>query len=123
MEGLHFALDDLSSIGLFYGVNLPSLSAPLSHLFFADDVIIFGDWALSNVQNLSRVLNCFHLASGLKINLNKSRIFGIGVDFHCVSSFAASIGCKSDKLSFTYLGLPIGTNMACYKGWKPITDV
>ncbi|GJY80071.1 putative RNA-directed DNA polymerase, eukaryota, reverse transcriptase zinc-binding domain protein [Tanacetum coccineum] len=54
MEGLHIALRD-------------------------DDVIILSEWNQSDMENIIRILNVFYLASGLKINISKSNLNGVGV--------------------------------------------
>ncbi|KAJ9547610.1 hypothetical protein OSB04_020153 [Centaurea solstitialis] len=66
MEGLHVPMLEALSKGHFHGVNLPNSGPSLSHLLFTDDVIFVGKWSILNVVNLSRILRCFHLASGLK---------------------------------------------------------
>lgn len=49
-------------------------------LQFADVAMILGKWSLDNAINLSRILRCFHVASGLKVNFSKNKQFGVGVD-------------------------------------------
>nr|GEX70510.1 reverse transcriptase domain, reverse transcriptase zinc-binding domain protein [Tanacetum cinerariifolium] len=39
----------------------------VSHLQSADDALIIGEWSRTNIKNLSRILTCFDLASGLKV--------------------------------------------------------
>nr|GEY43938.1 cytochrome P450 [Tanacetum cinerariifolium] len=72
---------------------------------FADDALIMGDWSLINAQNLSRILNCFHLAFCLKVNFNKSKLYGIGVN-------TIKVGGGPLKLSFTGL-CRLDTNQQC----------
>lgn len=48
------------------------------HLQFADDTIFFGDRDEDNVTSLLSLLKCFQWASGLKMNLKKSKLMGIG---------------------------------------------
>ncbi|GKA27507.1 hypothetical protein Tco_0713675 [Tanacetum coccineum] len=60
----------------------------LSHLFYADDVIFIGEWNLSNIQTIVNVLKWFHVASGLKINLHKSKLMGIRIPQDVVASSA-----------------------------------
>ncbi|KAJ9552432.1 hypothetical protein OSB04_016477 [Centaurea solstitialis] len=45
-----------------------------SHLQFADNVIVLGDWSSFNTTNLVRILWCFFLSSGLNINMDKSSL-------------------------------------------------
>nr|GEY16643.1 RNA-directed DNA polymerase, eukaryota [Tanacetum cinerariifolium] len=44
----------------------------ISHLFYTDDAIFMGQWNQSNIDTITRVLEVFHRASGLRINMNKS---------------------------------------------------
>nr|GEW56355.1 peroxisome proliferator-activated receptor gamma coactivator-related protein like [Tanacetum cinerariifolium] len=49
---------------------------------FLDDVLQAfgsGDWNMANINNIVHVLHVFYLASGLKININKSDLMGIRV--------------------------------------------
>nr|GEW33268.1 hypothetical protein [Tanacetum cinerariifolium] len=64
----------------------------------------------------------FYLASGLKINIQKSNIYGIGVSDVDVSSMANNFGCASVTFPFTYLGLPIGSNMNLTSIWQVLLD-
>ncbi|GKD45493.1 hypothetical protein Tco_1270138 [Tanacetum coccineum] len=83
----------------------------LSHIFYADDVIITIDCNHRDMDNIIRVLQVFYLASGLKINIHKSNVYGVGVSDNEVHSMANDIGCSLGSFPFTYLGLPIGANM------------
>nr|GEW76430.1 putative RNA-directed DNA polymerase, eukaryota, reverse transcriptase zinc-binding domain protein [Tanacetum cinerariifolium] len=80
------------------------------------------EWSLSNTKNLSRILTCFHLAFGLKVNFNKSKLLGIGVSNLKVNSFASSIGYLASHLPGSYLGLPIGAKMSRCANWKPLVE-
>ena len=75
-----------------------------------------------NVGNLMKLLQCFYEVSGLKINLSKSRIFGVGIHQEEVSNVANSVKCQADSLPFIYLGLPVGTNMNKLATWDAVTE-
>ncbi|GJS45955.1 KH domain-containing protein [Tanacetum coccineum] len=64
----------------------------------------------------------FYLASSLKINIQKSNVYGIGVLDVDVSSMASNSGCASRSFPFTYLGLPIGSNMSLTSSWQVLLD-
>ncbi|GJR52610.1 hypothetical protein Tco_1403131 [Tanacetum coccineum] len=49
---------------------------------------------------------------GLKINIHKSSIYGIGMSSEDVHLMASNTGCSAGSFPFTYLGLPIGSNMS-----------
>nr|GEX77953.1 RNA-directed DNA polymerase, eukaryota, reverse transcriptase zinc-binding domain protein [Tanacetum cinerariifolium] len=81
-------------------------------LFYADDAIFMGQWSESNIDNIVHVLECFHCASGLCINMDKSKLMGISVDVVKVEQVAAKIGCVTLKTHFTYLGACVGGLMS-----------
>nr|GFC31184.1 RNA-directed DNA polymerase, eukaryota [Tanacetum cinerariifolium] len=78
--------------GIFKGLRIHD-SLVLSHLFYADDAVFIGEWSDENLKNLVRILNCFQLASGFKINMTKSQIMGVGVPSDVLNQGASSIGC------------------------------
>lgn len=122
MEGLHVAMTEAVNKGHFQGMTLPNNGPPLSHFLFADDVIFLGKWSMSNVIHLTRILRCFHIASGLKINFTKSKVFGIGVHDDEVRNLSSFLKCDNAKLPFSYLGATVGANMNLIKNWKPVID-
>nr|GEX83317.1 putative RNA-directed DNA polymerase, eukaryota, reverse transcriptase zinc-binding domain protein [Tanacetum cinerariifolium] len=122
MEGLHCAMSNAVNSGLIRGIKLVSSGIVLSHLFYEDDVIITTDWNPHDIDNIIRVLHVFHLASGLKINIHKSNIFGIGVTNDEISSMTSWTGCAAGCFPFTYLGLLIGANMNLTSNWQILID-
>ncbi|GJX11957.1 putative RNA-directed DNA polymerase, eukaryota, reverse transcriptase zinc-binding domain protein [Tanacetum coccineum] len=119
MEGLHNALSTAVSSCLIRGVKFGSPEVTISHLFYADDVIITTEWNASDLENIIRVLQVFYFASGLKINIQKSNVYGIGVSDVDVSFMASNSGCALGSFPFTYLGLPISSNMSLTSSWQP----
>nr|GEV37013.1 ATPase, AAA-type, core [Tanacetum cinerariifolium] len=95
MEGLHMVLNNGIASKMFHEVRIGS-NIHLSHLFYADDVIILLDWNQNDMENIIRILNIFYIASGLKINFHKSNVFGVGVSNSEVVSMAACTGCEAE---------------------------
>lgn len=120
MEGLHVAVKDVVEAGMFQGFNIGSII--LSHFFYADDALFVGDWSRRNINCLVDLLDCFYCASGLRLNLQKSNLYGVGVDFLEVKDLIAATRCRAEKFPFFYLGLPVGVNMGKIKGWNPIVE-
>ncbi|GKB56445.1 putative RNA-directed DNA polymerase [Tanacetum coccineum] len=109
--------------GIFQGVSLTDDDGTnLSLLQYADDALFFGKWSLTNAQNLIRILKCFQDMSGLRINIEKSRLYGIGIDPREVESFSNILNCKNDVLLFVYLGLPVGKDMSRVDNWRVLID-
>ncbi|GJU81834.1 RNA-directed DNA polymerase, eukaryota [Tanacetum coccineum] len=59
---------------------------------------------------------------GLKVNLLKSRIVGVGVSCNELEAVANSLGCSHDFLPFSYLGLPVGKRMKSCGGWSDVIN-
>nr|GEW60071.1 RNA-directed DNA polymerase, eukaryota [Tanacetum cinerariifolium] len=101
---------ELFSSGLFTGILLDN-SLTISHLFYADDAIFIGKWDSSNLKIILKVLKCFHMESGLKININKSKLMGYDVHSDEVESAARYIGCETFVAPFSHLGVKVGGRM------------
>ncbi|GJX41196.1 RNA-directed DNA polymerase, eukaryota [Tanacetum coccineum] len=96
-ESLNVAMQEVVQGGLFDGVKVGSDGIEVSHLQYADDTIFVGDWNRRNIISLMKLLKCFQMASGLKVNLNKSTLFGIGVEMEEVEGWA------TDNIRFTLI--------------------
>ncbi|GJT40504.1 RNA-directed DNA polymerase, eukaryota, partial [Tanacetum coccineum] len=116
MEALHLSFTRAVEAGIFSGIKIDS-SLIISHLFYADDAVFIGEWTNDNLRGIMQILHCFSLSSGLKINLSKSQLRGVGVDSATVYSAALNIGCSVMKTPFKYLGVMVGGNMAKLKAW------
>ncbi|GJZ69586.1 RNA-directed DNA polymerase, eukaryota, reverse transcriptase zinc-binding domain protein [Tanacetum coccineum] len=123
MESLHISFQRVVDMGKFKGIEIDS-SMQISHMFYVDDVVFMGQWSNSNIDTIVNVLKCFHRASGLSINMNKSRIMGIEVNDERVENVASRIGCDVLKLPFSYLGMKVGGGgcMSRIQAWNDIVD-
>ncbi|GJW75101.1 RNA-directed DNA polymerase, eukaryota, reverse transcriptase zinc-binding domain protein, partial [Tanacetum coccineum] len=117
METLHISFQRIVNAGMFKGIML-SPSLQLSHLFYADDVIFMGQWNESNFDTIVQVLECFHRASGLRLNMSKSKLMGIYVNADKVAQAARKISCVTLKTPFTYLGSKMGGHMSIIQSWN-----
>ena len=108
---------------VFNGVRLPNGGPIVSHLLYADDAMVMGEWSQFNFKALKRMLCIFHLCSGLRINLHKSSLFGVGKSMNDVSLQASDMGCRAGETPFTYLGIQMGANMSRISSWDPVVEV
>ncbi|GKA16393.1 RNA-directed DNA polymerase, eukaryota [Tanacetum coccineum] len=122
MKGLHIVIENAMSAGRLLGIQVGTDNIAVSHLFYADDAIFLGEWNNTNINNIILLLRCFFLASGLKINLMKCKLMGVGVSTTEVQHMAATIGCEATTLPFVYLGVPVGENMTRVEAWKNVID-
>lgn len=86
--------------------------------FFVDDVIFISEWSKFNIVYIVRMLHYFHLAYSLKINIHKSNLTSVSVQFLLVVEMAQYIGCAASKIYFPCLRLMLGTNMSRNVSWR-----
>ncbi|KAJ0519996.1 putative RNA-directed DNA polymerase [Helianthus annuus] len=120
MEALTGIMKKATMVGLFHGIRCNTNGPILSHFLYADDVVFLGEWSNSNALNLKRILRCFYLTSGLKVNLAKCSLYGVGVNGQEISSMASTLFCRAGEFPFRYLGLLVGANMNLVKNWEPV---
>ncbi|KAJ0428711.1 putative RNA-directed DNA polymerase [Helianthus annuus] len=122
MEALTGVIKEATRVGVYRGIQCTRHGPTLSHFLFADDVVFLGEWSMGNVLNLNRILRCFYLSSGLKVNLRKSSLYGVSVEDTEVNMMASVLRCRVGEFPFKYLGLQVGANMTLVKNWKPVVD-
>ncbi|RVW53156.1 putative ribonuclease H protein [Vitis vinifera] len=93
----------------------------ISHLFFADDTIVFCEANKDHLSHLSWILFWFEAASGLKINLGKSEIIPVG-EVDDIEELAVEIGCRVGSLLSQYLGLPLGAPNKASSVWDGVEE-
>lgn len=81
----------------------------LTHLCFADDLLIFTDGSLSSVQNVLQVLREFELCSGLAVSVQKFSFFASGLTQQELDEIKVSTGMPNRTLPVSYLGVPLCT--------------
>ncbi|RVW38032.1 LINE-1 retrotransposable element ORF2 protein [Vitis vinifera] len=75
----------------------------VSHLQFADDTIFFSSSREEDMMTLKNVLLVFGHISGLKVNLDKSNIYGINLEQNHLSRLAEMLDCKASGWPILYL--------------------
>lgn len=81
----------------------------ISHLFLANDTLIFCGARHDQIRTLRVLLLCFEAISRLKVNLAKSEVISIGGGgVPNVESMNSILGCNICHLPMKYLGLLLG---------------
>ncbi|GJV48321.1 RNA-directed DNA polymerase, eukaryota [Tanacetum coccineum] len=99
MEALHMLIERAKTANLVHRIRLDMAGIVVSHLFYADDAIFLGEWSETNVNNIMLLLQCFFLASGLKINLGKCILMGVGANMNRIAEWDEVIKKFKTRLS------------------------
>lgn len=74
----------------------------LTHLSFADDIVVFTNGSAESLQGIMGVMKRFAAISGLHINATKSYIFAVGLETSSLLDTAASLGISIGTLPIRY---------------------
>ena len=84
--------------------------AKLTHLSFADDLLIFIDGSISSLQAVLQILKEFELRSGLAVSVQKSSFFASGLSQAEIDAIQVSTGMPIASLPVRYLGVPLSSS-------------
>ena len=106
-EGLSALINDVARNNQLNGISIYRGAPKVSHLFFADDSLLFCK-ANSNERNkLKEILGLYESASGQKINTDKSSIFfSPNTSQDLKNEILSILGPMQDSSHTKYLGLP-----------------
>ncbi|XP_060195392.1 uncharacterized protein LOC132624666 [Lycium barbarum] len=125
MEYLSRCLKTMSNLPDFR-FHLMCKSLQLTHLIFADDLMIFCKGNVSSVSRAMKALTHFSAATGLVANMDKSSIFLAGVDDSTRDQLLARTGFTVSTFPMRYLGLPLSpkkwTKLDCHLLEEKITQ-
>ena len=75
VEGLSALIKKSVDEGVLEGIYVCRRGPKLSHLFFADDSLIFCKATLSDCDSLQRIFQVYEMASGQQLNRAKTSLF------------------------------------------------
>jgi len=108
MEKLFMAINNAVNQGYWEPIHISNTGPHLSHLLFADDVLLFTKAKGSQFRFISTLFDGSSKDSGLKINLSKSRaFFSSGTPQAKIHKLTAISGIRSTTSLEKYLGFPI----------------
>ena len=121
MDILSKSLDRAARNSLF-GIH-PRCSYPLiTHLCFADDMLIFFDGSSESLGGIIDLLNEFYSGSGLQLNLAKTGLFLDGANHSVTRELAESFGLSQGSLPVRYLGVPLMPHKLRPQDYQPLID-
>lgn len=94
----------------------------LTHLCFADDLMVFTDGTCRSIEETLRVFDGFDRMSGLKISMEKSTLFMAGVYTQKMEQIIRQFPFSTGKLPVRYLGLPLLTKNMSVLDYMPLIE-
>ena len=91
-------LHSASARGEIRGLVPHLIEGGLPHLQYADDTVIFLEYNVEVLTNMKFILFCFEAMSGMKINYNKSEIFGISLTPELQEEVAKTFGYRVGQM-------------------------
>lgn len=105
-----------------YGFNR-DMGPKISHLFFADDILLVAEATLAQVDEVKRILEVYCNYSGQKVNLQKSAVnFSNNVKNDIVDTLSNVLGMPYTKNIGNYLGIPIIHSRVQKKAYTYLVD-
>ncbi|XP_013630775.1 PREDICTED: uncharacterized protein LOC106336482 [Brassica oleracea var. oleracea] len=92
----------------------------LTHLSFADDLLIFIDGSINSVQQVLQVLKEFEMRYGLAVSMQKTCFYASGMTGVETDLIQASTGMSLGSLPFRYLGVPLNSNKLSLVNCEPL---
>ncbi|CAN0871761.1 LINE-1 retrotransposable element ORF2 protein [Linum grandiflorum] len=121
MEILSKMIGKVREAGWFRGFHMQESAdlGEVTHIFYADDAMLFCDAEESQVRILLATLVCFENITGLRVNVHKSLMFVVG-EVDDAEFFAEIFGCEVGHFPASYLGLPLGAKAKVEVLWDPV---
>lgn len=94
----------------------------LSHLSFADEIMVFTDGSLQSLRGTLQVFEEFAKILGLSINIAKSTLYAGGRGSSIIEQEATALGFSVSALPAKYPGLPLTTKTLNRKDYEPLVE-
>lgn len=94
----------------------------INHIQFTDDTLIFCENDVAQLDRIYDAVEAFLWASGLKVNFDKSQLFGCNIPSERLVEKANSLEVCNGCLPIQYFGAPLGGNPRRTHFWDPILE-
>jgi hypothetical protein len=106
-DALDHMLTKAKEKGHIKGVVPNFIPMGMTHLQYADDIVVMVGCDKDFIRNLKFLLYCFEWMSGLCINYHKSEVVTFGVDEDSKTMIANALNCNKGGLPMKYLDFPL----------------
>jgi hypothetical protein len=123
MESLSHVILQAVENNMWKPVTMSKNGPRLSHLFFADDVLLFSKASVSQSRVIEGILTRFANSSGLRVNVRKSRaFFSATTRRRSIESIVSVTGIQNTNSLDKYLGFPMIHGRLCKRDFDFLID-
>ena len=105
IEWLSHGISHAVREGSWKPIRLAKHGTPLTHLFFADDLLLFAEASIDQAYTIDAVLDNYCRSSKAKVNKSKTKIY-----------FSKNVGSRDAQLLSNVLGYSATNDLGCYLG-------
>ncbi|KAK2639862.1 hypothetical protein Ddye_027657 [Dipteronia dyeriana] len=121
-EGLSAVFKKAEAMDLMKGISFGGNVVHVSHMHFKDDTILFLQPGVEYLRNVRRILMCYEVASGLRINFQKSYVVKIRKRKEREVNWATVFKSSKASLPISYLGFSLGSHPGSKLFWSDLVQ-
>lgn len=122
MEGLGGAIKQAKAMGKIKDLQLIENGQALTHQQFIDDTMLRGIPTVKEASAYKNIMDGAARASGMEVNLSKSKIFFFNTNIAIQRNIARILGFQWDSLPSKYLGVPLTAKLMHKIIWEPLIN-
>eukprot|EP00253_Pinus_taeda_P019460 PITA_19460 len=122
MEGLSRSIKHAKEVGKVKGLKLSENGQALTHQQFVDDTMLQGIPTVKESLAYKQILSDFSMATGMEVNLSKSKIFFFNTNIVIQRNISRILGFQRDVLPSKYLGVPLTAKPLLKSIWEPMIN-
>jgi len=122
MEGLGRSIKQAKEDGKIKGLQLSENGQSLTHQQFVDDTMLRGIPMVKEALAYKQLLSDFSMASGMEVNLSKSKIFFFNTNIAIQRNISRILGLQRDFLPSKYLSVPLTTKPLLKSIWDSVIN-
>ncbi|KAL0318331.1 UNVERIFIED_CONTAM: hypothetical protein Sangu_1989300 [Sesamum angustifolium] len=107
---------------LYFNFHPKCEKLKITHLLFADDLMLFSRGDLPSIRILMECLQEFRDVSGLAVNNAKSNIFTAGIQNDTLDEALAMTDFARGHMPVRYLGIPLAAQRLSVTDYSPLVD-
>ena len=107
MEGLGRSIKHAKETSEIKCLKLSENGQALTHQQFLDDTMLQGIPTVKEASAYNQLLKEFSMATGMEVNLSKSKIFFLNTNIAIQRNISRILGFQRDSLPTKYLGIPL----------------